>query len=61
MQSTDEQRRRERRSKRAAQFAEEVATWPSLKLRMAYAQPAAVRAAEEREQGGPRKATPKIG
>jgi hypothetical protein len=50
MHRTDEQERRERRSKRAIQFAKEVAQWSSHKLRMAYAQPETVRAAEAREQ-----------
>ena len=47
---SDEQERRERRLERAERFAREVSSWSSQKLRMTYAQPEAVRAAEEREQ-----------
>lgn len=45
-----EEERRQRRHELAQQFAEEVATWSSHKLRAAYAQPEKVRAAEERER-----------
>ncbi len=50
MQGTNEQERRVRRLELAEQFAKEVSTWSSHKLRMTYAQPEAVRAAEERER-----------
>jgi len=38
------------RYQRALQFSKEVETWPSSKLRAAYAQPEKVRRAEERER-----------
>lgn len=38
------------RYERAKRFAAETAQWPSWKLRAAYAQPEAVRRAEERER-----------
>lgn len=46
----DEQARRQRRFELAEEFAREVSTWSSKQLRMAYAQPDAVRRAEERER-----------
>lgn len=45
------QAERRERFERARQFAREVETWPSWKLRAAYAQPERVRRAEEREKG----------
>jgi len=45
------QRERRERFARAREFAKEVETWPSWKLRAAYAQPERVRRAEEREKG----------
>lgn len=51
MNDRDEQERRERRLELAERFAREVASWSSQKLRMTYAQPEAVRRAEERELG----------
>lgn len=45
----NEQEQRERRLQLAKQFAAEVATWSSEKLRRCYAQPEAVAAAERRE------------
>lgn len=38
------------RYQRALQFSKEIETWPSSKLRAAYAQPETVRRAEERER-----------
>ena len=49
MSKLDEQERRERRLDLAVRFAGEVSTWSSKQLRMTYAQPEAVRKAEERE------------
>lgn len=45
-----EQERRQLRLERAERFEREVATWSSRKLRLNYAQPEMVRAAEERER-----------
>lgn len=50
MNERDEQERRQRRLDLAGRFAQEVSTWSSQKLRMTYAQPDAVRRAEERER-----------
>lgn len=50
MKELGEQERRQRRLDLAGRFAQEVSTWSSQKLRMAYAQPDAVRRAEERER-----------
>lgn len=50
MNERDEQARRERRLELAERFAREVASWSSEKLRSTYAQPEAVRRAEERER-----------
>jgi hypothetical protein len=50
MNERDEQERRQRRLELAVRFAQEVSTWSSKKLRMTYAQPEAVRRAEERER-----------
>lgn len=52
MQRTDEELRRERRNERFKEIVREVASWSSERLRMAYAQPETVRAAEERERNG---------
>ncbi len=51
MNDRNEQERRERRLELAERFAQEVSSWSSKKLRMTYAQPEAVRRAEERELG----------
>lgn len=50
MNERDEQERRQRRLELAERFAQEVSTWSSKQLRMTYAQPDAVRRAEERER-----------
>ena len=46
-----DQRRQDRIERReiVQRFADEIADWPSWRLRAAYAQPEAVRRAEERE------------
>lgn len=46
---------RDRRRRLAERFRDEVARWPTQKLRNALAQPEAVRAAEEREAAKPRR------
>ena len=51
MNDRNEQERRERRLELAERFAREVSSWSSAKLRSTYAQPEAVRRAEERELG----------
>lgn len=50
MNERDEQERRQRRLDLAGRFAQEVSKWSSKELRMTYAQPDAVRRAEERER-----------
>ena len=46
----DRQEERERRLERLRDYADEIATWPSWKLRAGYAQPETVHQAEERER-----------
>lgn len=50
MHDDPEQARRMRRIERVDQNAREIESWSSHRLRLNYAQPATVRAAEERER-----------
>lgn len=47
---TAEERHRQERLALIQRMADDVATWPSSKLRGAYAQPETIRKAEERER-----------
>jgi hypothetical protein len=56
---SDSEERRRRRLELIQQFADEVAGWPSSKLKAGYAQPATIRRAEEREQRESQQASPR--
>lgn len=55
----DSEERRRQRLELIQRFADEVAHWPSSKLKAGYAQPGTIRRAEEREQRESQQAPPR--